>query len=149
MSYRASIVNTQRAARIVASISVALALIAAAFLAFAPCSIRGERAMSSVGSDPAAPSITRTETICSSLIESQGASVTVFLAVPVLLAAGGYTAARMRSRTLLWVNTAILLLLSVLTGFSVGIFFLPSAGALMAAAALSTAARGSPESAEG
>jgi hypothetical protein len=112
-----------------ASLSLALAVAAAIFLAFVP-------ATSSVsveapdGDGPGA--VTRST---HTLLESEGPSVLVVLAVPVLIAAAGLAAARRSNRIALTALTAVYGLGVLLALTSIGLFFAPSLIALVLALA--------------
>lgn len=52
------------------------------------------------------------------------------------MAVVGLLASRLRWRVVLWLVAGLLLAFCVLTGFSVGLFYLPASGVLVAAALL-------------
>jgi hypothetical protein len=70
------------------------------------------------------------------LVGENGAWVVVLLCVPVALAALGLVASLRGRRVLMWVLAAVLLGFVVLGGFSIGLFYLPAALALLVAAGL-------------
>jgi hypothetical protein len=73
------------------------------------------------------------------LIAVNGSWVIFLLCVPVILAALGLLGAVRGQRVLVWVSTAVLLGFVVLGGFSIGLFYFPSALALLLAGALTEA----------
>jgi hypothetical protein len=104
-------------------------VVAGAVLAFAPFGESSTTAVSSNGASAAAVTTTR-----ESLLEHEGASVLVVLAVPVALTLGGWVAARRRWRPGVVASAVALTVGVVLALLSVGAFYLPSAIAMVVAA---------------
>ncbi len=75
------------------------------------------------------------------LIDQNGSWVVFPLCIPVILAALGFFATKRESRVLAWVLAAALCGFVLLTGFSIGLFFAPAAGALLLAAILTDSAK--------
>jgi hypothetical protein len=122
--------NPGSAARVVAAVSLALAITAAVALLFMSS---GERCISRAGSGQPET------TVCSSttLLESQGSGVIGILIVPVALAGVPVLAGRHRNARALRAICAAVLLGFVLLGlFSIGLFFVPSMLAMVVAASL-------------
>src|SRR5260370_3823176 len=71
------------------------------------------------------------------LVERGGLIVLAFLAIPVALAFAPVLVSRGRVGVVLaWTSAVLVLVLVVLTGFSIGLFYAPAAVALLAAAAV-------------
>ena len=87
----------------------------------------------------AAPS--RAAATAATLVGENGTWVILLLCVPVALSALGLGASLRGRRVLLWVSAVVLLGFVVLGGFSIGLFYVPAALALLVAAGL-TEARG-------
>jgi len=68
------------------------------------------------------------------LLEQNGAWVLLLLCLPVTVAAIGLVGAARRNRLLVWAPAAVLLGFSLLAGFSIGLFYVPAAVALLLAA---------------
>ena len=69
------------------------------------------------------------------LLEQNGAWVLLLLlCLPVALAAIGLVGAARRRRLLVWAPAVVLLGFSLLAGFSIGLFYVPAAAALLLAA---------------
>ena len=66
------------------------------------------------------------------------------LIVPVVLAAAGAWAANRRHKLVLVVVTAVITLYAFITGFSIGLAYLPAVAALVAASIAALAATGGP-----
>jgi hypothetical protein len=115
-----------------ALIALGLAIGAAAFLIWFPCMGRSQTSTLRTGKEASPVTSSR----CVSLLEANGPGVLRVLAFPVVLGAlgAGLTVLRMRAATA--VTGAISLIFCALAIFSVGIFFLPSAVALLVAAAI-------------
>lgn len=73
-------------------------------------------------------------TYSATLVEQNGAWVLLLLCLPVALAAIGLVGAARRRRLLVWAPAVVLLGFSVLAGFSIGLFYVPAAAALLLAA---------------
>jgi len=70
----------------------------------------------------------------STLIEENGAWVLAYLAVPVVLTLAGLVAIRLGVRRWLqWLIAGVFLFLCIITGFTIGTFYLPSALLLLLA----------------
>ncbi|HEX5532151.1 MAG TPA: hypothetical protein VFX33_00250 [Actinomycetales bacterium] len=109
-------------ARASAVLAVLLALAAAAFLLLQPCAYRGEVVDAS-----------GERSTCASLVEVNGWGVAVALAVPVLLAVVGAALSATGRRGRSGITVGLLGAFCVLTGFTVGLFFLPACAALLVA----------------
>lgn len=83
-----------------------------------------------------APSIT-TKVSQTTLLEENGPGVLVILGAPVLVTLLPLLVRRERRRSLLFVAAGLLTALCILTGFSIGLFFVPTAVAMWIAASLS------------
>ncbi|MGH2706615.1 MAG: hypothetical protein ACRDJ4_16470 [Actinomycetota bacterium] len=116
-----------------ALIALALAAVAALFVGWFPC--MGHSQTATVRS-PGEGGVAQTSTRCVSLVEANGPGVRRVLAIPVVLAAAGAAAASLHLRVALVVIGVLSLAFCLLAILSVGIFFLPSAAALLAAAAI-------------
>ena len=103
-------------------------LVAGAVLAFAPF---GESATTTTASDGTSTVATTTR---ESLLEHEGASVLVVLAVPVVLTLGGWVAARRGWRPGVVASAIVLTVGVVLALLSVGFFYLPATVAMVVAA---------------
>lgn len=115
---------------IAAVLSLALSLVAAVVLAFAPLASQTEAVPSSLGGTGVVGRVERV-----SLLEHEGASVLIPLAVPVAIAALGLAADRSRRpRTLRTVAAGLLVVFVLLGAMSIGLFYLPSAVAMVVAA---------------
>jgi hypothetical protein len=110
--------------RAAATVAVALAAAATAWLLLWPCSYSGARSH---------PDGTTTQT-CTSLVAVNGWRVAWLLAIPVAITALGLLSA-IRGRRAITLTLALLMLAScVVAILSIGIFYLPSAVALLVAA---------------
>jgi hypothetical protein len=116
-----SIRTRGRLAAVVASV---FATIASVWLAVWPCFYTGTTA-----------GPTGESTTCSSLIAENGAWVISYLAIPIVLTVLGFLALVARLRPLMWALAILLFALCVLAAWSIGLFYLPSAVALLVAAA--------------
>ena len=76
------------------------------------------------------------ERSCLSFVESQGAGAIFFLLIPAGLAVAALAGCLLRVRSLVWIAAAVLFLLCLATGFSVGLFYFPAAWVLVVAAVL-------------
>ncbi len=113
-----------------AVLSIGLALAGALFVLFVPM---GSSVSTSTGSDETQV-VVRERT---RLIDTEGSSVFAVLALPVVVAASGTgLAIARRSRRTLAVTAALMWILILAGLFSVGVFFLPAAMAMAAAAYL-------------
>ena len=114
----------------------ALAWIAAVFFAFAP-TYSGE---SSTSVTRGAESVTETYRYTQTMLEANGPGVIVLLLVPVLLTGIALLAIRsandgqMTRPVFIWGPAVALLILCVLGFWSIGLFYLPAALALLTAA---------------
>ena len=122
----------------VALIALALALAAGLWLAFYP------DLYSSVSETASSTGVTTEQSGHASLIDENGNWVIALLAVPVALTGLGVLGAARRNRILVWGAAWVLLAFSLISGFSIGLFYAPSAVALLVAAALG-APRRSPD----
>ena len=115
---------------------VAFGLAVAASLAvlFVPLASRQE-ACSATPSDNAAPAAPCKERVSHvTLIEEEGPSLLPVVAVPLAIAGIGFGLARTRwGRPAALTSGTLLTLFAVLTGFSIGLFYLPAAIALFMA----------------
>ena len=131
---------------IVSGLSHALAWIAFLWLAFWPYSYSGTT-ITPVGPDGAGGGIVA---VSASIIEINGWVVLIPLLIPVVLTAMGLLAAitwnhQLRNKVFLWVATVLLIGFCGLGMFSIGIFYLPAALALLVAAiTMSLMPRGFP-----
>jgi hypothetical protein len=113
-----------RVTRIGAICGLLLALAAGLGLALWPCAYRGVEAAGGGGAE---------RQFCESLVEANGMSVLVVLALPVLLAGVGLVAVGRRRRPILVAVMVALVAFCVLGLASVGLFYLPAAVALAVA----------------
>ncbi|MGH9021713.1 MAG: hypothetical protein ACRDV9_01205 [Acidimicrobiia bacterium] len=111
-----------------ASAALVLAVAAAVLLTLLPMS---SSSSVTVSGEPGGGTVTRTTT--STLLENEGASILAVLAVPIAFAGAGLLAARRSRRRVLTAVTVLYGTGVVLALASVGIFFLPSLGALIVA----------------
>ena len=125
------VIGRSRAAVWAAATAVVLAAAAGLWLALDPDFYRGATsAVTSTGG------VTMTET-SASLIEENGWWVVGLLCVPVALAVFGLYCAVRRRRVLLWAAGLVVLGFVVISGFTIGMWYLPAALALLVAAGLS------------
>ncbi len=118
------------AGHVAAIVSFGLALAATAVLAAAPLGSRQEAVLNS----PNDESSGRVERV--SLLEHEGPSVLLLLAVPAVIAALGVVASHSPARKAVRATSAGLLVAFVFLGLmSIGVFYLPSAVAMMVATA--------------
>ncbi len=119
-----------------ALVALLLALAAALFQALDPSAYSGEsETASSTG-------VVTRQSEHASLIAVNGFWPTVIpLAVPVVLCALGLLFAVKAWRTPLWVVACVLAVFSFITGFSIGLFFMPAAVVLVLAATRTPATR--------
>ena len=85
------------------------------------------------------PDTKETARVYGSLIEVNGYSVVFLLLIPVALAVAGFWASRAGlgsgwRKAAIWASAVMLLLFCVVGLFSIGLFYIPAAGALMATA---------------
>ncbi|HEX7146015.1 MAG TPA: hypothetical protein VF512_00790 [Actinomycetota bacterium] len=116
-----------RLTRISATVALLLALAAALGLALWPCAYRGVEAESGPGG------VVQERQVCATLIEVNGAGALGVLALPVLLAGVGLLAAWTRRRGILAIATLALIAFCVAALASVGLLYVPAAGALVVA----------------
>ena len=117
-----------RFARALAGASLLLALAALLFLTFWTGYYEGEE----VTADGAVVAKTS-----ASLIEENGMDVLGLLAVPVVIAAVGFATSFWRvsaGKVALWTSAVLLVLFALVTGFTVGMFYLPAGFTLVLAA---------------
>ena len=114
-----------------AAVGLVLAVAAGVWLAVDPGFYRGESVTASSAGAPT------TVTTSASLIEENGAWVIGLLCVPVVAAGAGLYFAVCRRRALLWAVGLVLLGFVVLSGFTIGLFSVPAALAVLIAAGLS------------
>ena len=117
-----------------ALIAVLLTFVAGLFLAFYPV----YQGVSVTGSSSG---VVTSSSESATLITENGLWVVVPLCIPIVLAALGLIAVTTRRRTLVWVLGGVLLGFVVLTGFSIGLFYLPAAIALLLSAGLTDSSR--------
>ena len=117
-----------RTTSIGATAGAVLALAAGLGLALWPCAYRGIEVQSGVGTN-----VERRE-VCVSLVEQDGTDVLGLLAVPVLLSGASLVAVRGGWRGIFWGLTLAVLGFCLFSLASVGLFYLPAAGALLLAA---------------
>lgn len=108
-------------------LAVVLATAAAVWLAVWPCVYRN------VFTD-FIDGVRTITTSCDSLLDANGVPILAVLAIPVGLTAFALWAVRQRSSRSLWAAVILMLAFCLLTGLSVGLWFLPAAIALMLAA---------------
>jgi hypothetical protein len=111
--------------RLAAVVAIVLATVAGVWLVVWPCLYTG------VTSSPRGDDVHT----CSSLIAENGAWVLALLAVPVVVTVLGFFAVVGRFRAVTWALALLLFALCILAAFSIGLFYLPSAIALIVAAA--------------
>lgn len=107
-----------------AGVAMVLATIASAWLVVWPCFYTGTT------SGPRGESTT-----CSSLIGETGTWVLSDLAIPIILTVLAFVALVARLRAVMWVLAILLFALCILAAWSIGVFYVPSAVALLIAAA--------------
>jgi hypothetical protein len=121
-------------ARWAALVALLLAVTAGLFLVFSPAYHGVSESVSSSG-------VVTSSSQSASLIAVKGFGIVFALCVPIALAALGLLAAAGRRRVLVWVPGAALLCFVVLTGFSIGLLYLPAAIALLLSAGLMGSSR--------
>ena len=119
----------------VALAALLLALAAGSWLAFSPGFYQGV----SVTASSSGEVVQRSEQ--ASLLAENGMWVLGLLAVPVALTGLGVFGAARSLRVLLWSVAVVLLVFSVVSAMTIGLFYLPSAIALLVAAALCNSSR--------
>jgi hypothetical protein len=107
-----------------AVLALGLAVLAAGWLALWPCVYRGVFAEVVDG-------VRTVRITCDSLVDVNGAGVLALLALPVVLTALGVWAVRTASSRMLWIAAVLLLVFCLVSGFSVGLWFLPASIALL------------------
>ena len=112
-----------------------LAVAAGSWLAFSPGLYQGV----SVTVSSSGEVVERSEQ--ASLLAENGMWALALLAVPVALTGLGVFGAARRFRILLWSAAVVLLVFSVISGMTIGLFYLPAAIALLVAAALNNSSR--------
>ena len=119
----------------VAIAALLLAVAAGSWLAFYPGFYQGV----SVTASSSGEVVQRNEQ--ASLLAENGMWALGLLAVPVTLTGLGVFGAARSFRFLLWSVAVVLLVFSVISGMTIGLFYLPAAIALLAAAALCSSSR--------
>jgi hypothetical protein len=119
----------------VALAALLLAVAAGSWLAFYPGSYQGV----SVTASSSGEVVQRSEQ--ASLLAENGMWALGLLAVPVTLTGLGVFGAARSFRFLLWSVAVVLLVFSVISGMTIGLFYLPAAIALLVAAALCNSSR--------
>lgn len=110
--------------RLAAGVAMVLATIASVWLVVWPCFYTGTT------SGPRGESTT-----CSSLIAVTGTWVLSYLAIPIILTVLAFVALVARLRAVMWMLAILLFALCILAAWSIGVFYVPSAVALLIAAA--------------
>ena len=116
-----------RLTRISAAVAVLLALAAGLGLALWPCTYRGSVGESGLGG------ALQERQVCATLVEVHGAGALVVLALPVLLAGIGLLGVLACRRGLLAIVTIALIAFFAVALASVGLLYVPAAGALLVA----------------
>jgi hypothetical protein len=119
----------------VALAALLLAVAAALWLALSPGFYQGV----SVTTSSSGKVVERSER--ASLLAENGMWALGLLAVPVFLAGLGVFGAARSHRVVLWCVAVVLLVFSIISGMTIGLFYLPAAVALLVAAALCTSSR--------
>jgi hypothetical protein len=119
----------------VALAALFLAVAAGAWLALSPGFYQGV----SVTTSSSGEVVERSEQ--ASLLAENGMWALGLLAVPVVLAGLGVFGAARSHRVALWCVAVVLLVFSIISGMTIGLFYLPAAVALLVAAALCTSSR--------
>ena len=117
-----------------ALVAVLLTIAAGLLLAFYPV----YQGVSATGSSSGVTTISSER---ATLITENGLWVIALLCIPIVLAALGLLAAARRRRVLAWVLGGVLLGFVVLSGFTIGPFYLPAAIALLLSAGLADSSR--------
>lgn len=120
--------------RLATLVAIGLATIGSAWLAAWPCFYTGTTA---------GPGGERTT--CSTLIAENGTWVIIYLAIPIILTVLTYVALVARLRAVMWALAILLFGLCMLAAWSIGLFYVPSAVALLVAAARMNRPHRSPE----
>lgn len=122
-----------RVAAIASGLSVVAAVAVGVWQSASACIYKG------VNEVPAGSGAPVEEEYCAgSLIDVNGPSALIALAVPVIISLGGWLSIRARKRAPVWAAVILLLIFSVLGAASVGIFYLPSFLLLAVGAAISS-----------
>jgi hypothetical protein len=119
----------------VAFAALLLAVVAGLWLAFSPGFYQGVSVTASASGEV----VRRSEQ--TSLLAVNGMWALGLLAVPVALAVLGVFGSARSYRFLLWSLAVVLLVFSILSGMTIGLFYLPAAIALLVAAALCDSSR--------
>jgi hypothetical protein len=136
VSATVNLVGKPGAGAVGATVSLALAALAAAALLVAPVASQVEPVEVSPGRPTGAQLEQEREVERVSLLEHEGASVLLPLSIPVVIAALGVAAGWLTRPRPLRITSAGLLLAFVVVGIvSIGIYYLPSAIAMVVAAA--------------
>jgi hypothetical protein len=112
-----------------AAAAVLLALLAAVALALWPCAYQGIEAQDVTGG------AAEQGRVCATMVEANGIGVIGVLAVPVLLAGTGLAAVLAGWRAVQWIVIVVLAAFCLLSLASVGLFYVPTAVALIVATA--------------
>jgi hypothetical protein len=126
------VATTVRRVPALAWIAVLLAHVTGFVLALWPCSSVTQSIESSSGTGGGVTALSRS---CSSLLQSTGGGVVIALAVPVGLAFLVVLGFAVRQMAVFITPTALLGVFCVLTGFSIGMFYLPTLVLLIIACA--------------
>jgi hypothetical protein len=125
--------SSRTGGRLAAVVAIVLATIGSVWLAVWPCFYTGTTSGSSGES-----------TTCSSLIAENGTWVISYLAVPIILTILAFLGLVARLRAVMWALAILLLALCILAAWSIGLFYVPSAVALLVAAARMNPTRARP-----
>jgi hypothetical protein len=116
-------------ARFGAIVAIILAVVAGIWLVVWPCFYTGITTVADP--DGVGPGPSGDATTCSSLIAENGSWVLNLLAVPVILTVLAFLAVVARLRGVTWTLALLFLALCVLAAWSIGVFYVPSAVALL------------------
>lgn len=111
------------------------ALAAFLLIVFSPCFYRSVSATAQLQNGHEVQSPVQ-EIKCHSLVQSQGLAILVVVGIPVALALLGGVGLLTKVRPIVWLAALASLGFAILTGFSIGLFFLPAAWLLVVAAIL-------------
>jgi hypothetical protein len=125
---------TRRRGEIAAWIAVACCVAVVLIIGLAPIAESTSTSSSSNG-------VLVSKTTHESLVDNEGTSVLLVLAIPLLFALVGAFAVRSRRRVVITAATVLLWIWVVIASFTVGMFYIPAAIALTFAFAWSTESR--------